>query len=797
MSACVNFDKNWLFCLDDREEFKDPSFDDSAWQALDLPHDWSNEYPLDENAPSGGGGGFVRTGVGWYRKTFEIPEKEDGKAYFLRFDGVYMDSTVYLNGGPVGGHGYGYSSFYADLTDAAVTGKNVVSVRVNNALQPNSRWYSGSGIYRSVWFEEKAKLRFDHYGIRCSTNGIYEDEGVAALQIAAAVVNGTEKEQHAGVVHRVYDAEGQLVSTSGIALKLQPGERSDCMTRPNIPAPHLWTDRDPYLYTLESTLLLDGEAVDSFGCRIGIRTATFDKDKGFLLNGKRVKIKGMCVHYDCGLTGAVDYKETWERRLRKLKKMGCNGIRMTVKPPTPYLLDLCDEMGFLCMDEIYDEWTLSKNKNQNYYSEALAYGSAQFFWTDAELDMVTWLRRDFNHPSVVIWNIGNEIPEQSSIDGPKLVRFLQDICHREDQSRMVTSACDNIIAFGNIRTLREFENALDVVGYNYVGRWRERAETFYDEDRREFPERRFIGTENPSAGGTRGVYFPERPGFFRGNYASATLHHEALWRYTESRDFVAGDYFWTGIDYLGETRWPMRGAGSGPLDTAAFEKDTYYYFKSIWNQDEVTLHLAPHWNLPGKEGQYVQVICYTNCDEVQLFINGKPLAKKGYQRLRYGVRRAWNEGFGRRASVSTNDLHLSWDVLYEPGVLRAEGYKDGELAAVTEVETTGRPVKLLAECDRVKTRDAGVVHIDLSTLDEKDRFVPDAAPMVTARAEGAVKLLGLDGGDLSDLTVYGEPERRMFSGRLLAMVKGVSKGTGRVTFTTEDGLTAFVEIEVE
>ncbi|MBR0517614.1 MAG: DUF4982 domain-containing protein [Firmicutes bacterium] len=784
MRRTENFNKNWLFILNDDKAYAECGTSEDGFRALNLPHDWAVDYEPEENEPSGGGGGFGKTGIGWYRKHFNIEGLREDEKVFFYFEGVYMDSTVYVNGKEAGGHGYGYSSFYVDATPYVQEGENVVAVRVNNSHAPNSRWYSGSGIYRDVYFIRTESVHFDFFGVRCATNGIYPEQDQATLEIKTAVTNDGSAAVRVDVYHRVYDAEGKEVSLSGIALRLAPGATSDCTARPTVESPHLWTDDDPYLYTLKTTLKVGDEVVDENCMRIGVRTATFDKDKGFLLNGKSVKIKGMCVHHDCGLTGAVGYRDSWERRLRLLKDMGCNGIRCAHNPPVPALLDLCDELGFLVMDEAFDEWRLVKNKINNYYSEQLAYGSSLFFTNHAEEDMVTMLRRDYNHPSVIIWSIGNEIPEQSSLEGVRILNFLQDICHREDQSRMVTSACDNIVAIEPIRTNREFENALDVVGYNYVGRWRERAETYYDEDRHEFPNRRMVGTENGSAGGTRGDY--SNKGRF-GNYVNASMRHEPLWRYTVSRDFVAGDYLWTGIAYLGETRWPSRGAMGAPIDSAGFKKDAYYYFRSIWNNKDTTLHIAPHWNWAGEEGVYKQVVCYTDCDYVKLYINGKFVAERGYQLPRFGVRKAWNEGFGRSQHVTTNDLHLVFDVAYEPGVLRAEGYKNEELVAVEEVVTTGPAENLVAAADKTAVKVDGLVQIEISMTDAEGRHIPDTNAMVSCKVEGPAHLVGMDAGNMFDLSLYTEPERKMFNGYLLAVVQADAPGDIRITFETEDG----------
>ncbi len=784
MRKAEKLNRDWLFILGDSDKYSKYELDEKSFRLVTVPHDWSNEYELKEDASTGGGGGYGESGIGWYRRHFSLDNVPlPGDKLFLYFEGVYMDSTVYVNEVSVGGHGYGYTSFYVDITNAVKKGDNLICVRVNNSNTPNSRWYSGSGIQRDVYLVKTSSVHFDHFGVMIDTNGIYEDATKADVRIRARVTNESDKKVCVGVLHKIKDKDGKEVISSGIALSVDPGDTAECINRPSLNNPHLWSDKDPYMYTLESSLLIDGKVVDTYTCKTGIRTATFDSKKGFLLNGKTVKIKGMCVHHDCGLTGAVGYRESWERRLLKLKKMGCNGIRCSHNPPAPVLLELCDELGFLVMDEAFDEWYLSKNKNNNYYSEQLAYGSAMFFDRHAEEDITTMIRRDYNHPSVIIWSIGNEIPEQSSEDGAKIVKFLQDICHREDSSRMVTSACDNIASIEPIRTRREFENALDVVGYNYVGRWRERAETFYEEDHELFPDRRVIGTENPSVGGIRAEYNDD--GWF-GNYAAQTMHHEALWRYTVSHDFVSGDYLWTGIDYLGETRWPRRGAPCGPLDTAGFEKDSYYYFKSIWNEDEITLHIAPsHWNFEGEEGRYRQVVCYTNCDEVKLYINDVYVGSRSYECPRYGCTKAWNDNWNKH--TTTNDLHLSWDVLYKPGVLRAEGYKNGELVAEKEVVTTDHMASFVAKPDRNEVKVDGLVQIEMTAIDKDGYEVLTANPKITCEIEGPAHLVGMDGGNLEDLSLYSCSTRKMFNGKLLAVICADGVGEVKVTFSSENG----------
>ena len=785
-----NFNHDWLFIKDDQPSFCLPDCDETAWRQLNLPHDWSNESVPQKTNPTGSGGGFAEAGCGWYRKHFLYDSSFDAKIVSLMFDGIYMDSRIWLNGEEIGSNLHGYSSFSVDLTKALRPGDNILAVRVDNSRQPNSRWYSGSGIYRNVWLDVTDPVHIAQWGVFFTVDKLTE-QADAQLSIRTEVANGSGREVQTEVIHRLTDAEGHEVLTTKTSLVLAAGEQGNASSHPVLAHPHLWTDRDPYLYTLTTTLLSDGCPTDETTMKVGIRTATFDVDKGFLLNGETVKIKGMCVHHDCGLTGAVGYRATWERRLNALKDMGCNGIRSAHNPPSPELLDLCDELGFLVMDEAFDEWLLVKGKGNG----GEPFGSGMYFDTCSEDILKNMLHRDRNHPSVILWSIGNEIPEQSSEKGVEIARRLRDICHLEDPSRMVTSACDGIASTTGA-TLHEFEEALDVVGYNYVDRWRERAETLYDEDRRLFPNRRFIGSENTSAGGDRGAYIPRdtsRP--LRYDYHIWTLKHEWLWRYTVSRDYVAGDYLWTGIDYLGESEWPRRGSGSGPIDSAGFPKDTYYYFRSIWNNDELTLHILPHWNWPGEEGTYKQVIIYSNCDKVDLFINDRLVGTKACGAPYYGARDYWNQP--GRINPTTHDLHLGFDVVYEPGTLRAVGYKNGEAVLERIVETTGEPTVLVAQADRSVIKTEDVVHIDLSTLDNQGRDVPTASPLVHCEIiSGSAHLVGMDAGDMYDLSLYSESARRMYCGRLMAMIMADAPGEVQVRFHAEGLSPVTVSFEV-
>ena len=785
-----NFNHDWLFLRDDQSAFSQPGFDDSSWRKLNVPHDWSIETLPEQDNPTCGNGGFVQAGIAWYRKHFAYDPAFDGKIVSLMFGGVFMDSHIYLNGEEVGSNLYGYSSFSVDLTKALKPGDNVLAIRVDNSKQPNSRWYTGSGIYRNVWLNVFDPVHVAQWGVFFYTSKL-TDDGAAELSISTKVENASAAAVNAKVTQTLTDCCGKEVLKAGAEVLVGAGETGEVKLYPVFANPHLWTDTDPYLYTLTTTVEVDGKQVDATAMKVGVRTATFHNDRGFLLNGKSVKIKGMCLHHDCGLTGAVGYRESWERRLKALKDMGCNGIRCAHNPPSDEMLEVADELGFLIMDEAFDEWFTIKGKG----GSGQQFGSGVFFGEQADNILTTMLHRDRNHPSVVLWSIGNEIPEQYSMKGVEIAKHFHEICHREDPTRMITSACDGIAATGG-GTLKEFEEALDVVGYNYVDRWRERAETLYDEDKRAYPYRCVIGSENASAGGDRGQYIPRDKGRpFRFDYHIWTLKHEWLWRYTVSRDFVAGDYLWTGVDYLGECGWPRRGSGSGPIDSAGFPKDTYYYFRSVWNKDDLTLHILPHWNWKGSEGEYIQVVVYTNCDKVDLFINDRKVGTKACGAPYYGAETRWNQP--GRISPTTHDLHLTFDVAYEPGTLRAVGYKNGEVAMETVMETTGAPVSLKAEADRCCVKPDGIVQIDLSAFDAEGREVADATPLIKCEVlSGPAHLVGMDAGDMYDLSLYSESERHMSAGRLMAMLMADAPGEVQVQFTAEGLTPATVSFKV-
>ena len=567
-------DVGWKFARGDPPAAGDLAFDDSAWRGIDLPHDWSIEGPYGEHEPSAGGGGYLPTGIGWYRRAFTAPAAWQGRRTTVEFDGVYMRSDVWLNGEHLGHRPFGYIGFEYDLTPHLRFGaRNVLAVRVDNARQPNSRWYSGSGIDRHVWLTVTDPLRVAHWGVQAQTPQVSAERATALVR--TRIENGLGAAQPVTLTSQIIGPAGQVVASAEGAMDIAANGDGAFEQTVDVPAPQLWSPGSPVLYRVRSLVKAAGRTVDQVETPFGIREARFDVDRGFLLNGQPVKLRGMCLHHDGGSVGAAVPEDVWERRLRLLREMGCNAVRTSHNPAAPEFYDLCDRLGLLVMDEAFDEWKGGKGGSMNAGPGARSQGYSTFFDEWSNRDLTDMLRRDRNHPSVALWSVGNEIGEQRSATGADVLRPLVAACHREDPTRPVTAACDGIFEGGRGGASLDFVNLLDIVGYNYVDRWGARRETYYGDDRQRFPQRRFIGTEDASIRQTRGEY-PFRPlgaaGLERAEYATSMVRAEQLWRFVRTHDYVAGYFPWTGFDYLGEAHWPRKASTSGVLDTCGFPK---------------------------------------------------------------------------------------------------------------------------------------------------------------------------------------------------------------------------------
>jgi beta-galactosidase len=766
------FDLGWKFQRGDVAGAEVPEFPDVDWRTLDLPHDWSIEGPFDEKEPSSSCGAYLPTGIGWYRKRFRLPDSYKGKKLTIEFDGVYQLSEVWINGQFLGQRPYGYVPFFYDLTPHLKFGReNVIAVKVDNSHQTNCRWYTGSGIYRHTWLLSTSKVHIAHWGTFVSSQQVSKE--AATLRVSTRIRNESESAVRCTLVTSMTDRDGNAVQSAEAGQDIAAAQEYECVEQLKVTTPHLWSAANPYLYKVQNTVRIQGRVVDEYETPIGIREAFFDADRGFLLNGERVKLNGVCLHHDGGCVGAAVPERVWERRLGILKEMGCNAIRTSHNPYAAEFLDLCDRLGFLVMNEAFDEWKVPKgqigpNGYSNYFDE----------WY--ERDVQNFVRRDRNHPSVVLWSAGNEIGDQESPQGPETLGKLLKVFHVEDPTRPVTAGCDHIHSEPHSEAASpEFLALLDVVGYNYVDRWRDRREKYYSIDRHEFPQRRFIGTESEAMDGIRGEYpdlfsasAPAVGGFFQ-FLRGRNVDVEQLWKFVSTYDYVAGDFMWTGIDHLGEARWPMKGSSAGVIDTCGFRKDGFYFYQSQWT-DKPVLHIFPHWNWKGKEGQVIPVTCFTNCDTVELFLNGRSLGVKGYEFPRLGMEGKWGN-LPDRAKVlrTTGDLHLSWDVPYEPGALKAAGTKEGKIVGTAEVFTTGQPasIGLSSDRDSIATDQRDVAHITVQILDDKGQVVPTADNEITFEIEGAGSLLGTDNGNPASHEDFKSNHRKVFNGLCLAILK--------------------------
>ena len=773
-------DFDWRFADGDAGGAEAPGYDDSSWRRLDLPHDWSIEGPYDSAAVTAGGGGYLPTGVSWYRRSFVLPPGPSNRRVAVQFDGIYQNSDVWINGTHLGHRPYGYISFTYDLTPHLVEGENVLAVRVDNSKQPNSRWYSGSGIYRHVWMKLTGPLHVGGWGTFITTPEA--DSSSARVEARIRLENDAYISHSGSVRSAILDPGGREVAFTESPYSVVSGRQSEIEQVFRLTSPSLWSPASPALYTLRTTVE-DGSGgiLDRTETRFGIRQIAFDADRGFLLNGERVKMRGVNLHHGGGPVGAAVPEAVWERRLRKLKEMGVNAIRTAHNPPAPEFLDLCDELGFLVMNEAFDEWTHGK----------VEFGYHIDFAEWHERDLVDFIRRDRNHPSVVMWSLGNEIGEQHAPGGDAVLRELVEIAHREDPTRPVTTGNDHIYADDGATT-EAFMDLLDVVGYNYVDRWHERRELYATQDRHAHPDWKFIGTESVVVWGTRGEYsLRDDTARARPFYTATMIRPEQLWKFVSLNDWFMGDFMWTGVDYLGESRWPRKNSTSGVLDLVGFPDDGYYFYKSQWT-DEPMIHLFPHWNWKGREGQFIPVLAYTNVDAVELYLNDRFIGEKRIEFPRQGTTGTWNNYETPPVFPTTADLHLSWDVPYEPGSLRAVGKRGNEVVVTAETWTTGAPAALRLGVDRIEIRagERDVAHVTVEVVDSDGRVVPDADDLVRFSVDGPALLIAVGNGDPTDHASYQLPERRAFHGLALAFVQSLDE-TGRVRVRAEaEGLAA-------
>jgi beta-galactosidase len=760
----IRLDRDWRFHLGEVKSGQTPSLDDSAWRKLDVPHDWSIEGPFDPQSPAGSGGGYLNGGIGWYRKTFATAAAWKDRRVTIEFDGAYMDSDVWINGVHLGRHPYGYTSFAYDLTPHLKAGSpNVLAVRLC-VQQSCSRWYSGAGLFRHVRLVVTAPVHVAHSGTYVTTPKIAA--GVAEVSVRTVVENAGPAAAEARLMTQVFDPSLKPVGSAAVATtSVDSGGQNTFQQALSIADPKLWSIETPQLYTVVSQVYVGGRLVDAYITPFGIRTIKFTKDKGFFLNGKHVSLNGVCDHHDLGCLGSAVNRRAIQRQLEILKGMGVNAIRTSHNPPAPELLDLCDRMGFVVMDEAFDEWKAGKTPN----------GYGRFFDEWSERDIVSMLHRDRNHPAVILWSIGNEINEQGAANGGQMAKRLSDFCHREDPTRPTTSACND--AGGADRS--GYAKALDVFGINYnTAAYRGFKDKYL-----------LVGSETASALSTRGEYglSLDKQGKveIRRTFDFQVTSYDLFapgWGYSAENDllalraspWVAGEFVWTGFDYIGEPTpygWPSRSSYFGIVDLAGFPKDRYYTYRSVWRTEPI-VHLLPHWNWPGLEGKSIPVWCITNCDAVELFLNDKSLGEKKLDRR--------------------NSLHVEWSVPYQPGTLRAVGKLGGKVVGRDQVATAGAPTRLVLKPDRARIAADGddLSFVTVQVVDKDGRVCPLADHLVRFRLGGEATIAGVDNGDPTNHESFKASRHKVFHGLGLVVVKA-TQTAGKITLRAEsEGLEA-------
>ena len=771
----VNFDKGWKFMLADKPEMAKADFDDSGWRKLDVPHDWAIEGDFYVGNPSGAGGGALPGGIGWYRKHFVIESGELtvlNSRIFIEFDGVYMNSTVYVNGQKVGYRPYGYSSFEYEITPYLKEGNNVVAVKVDNSDQPNSRWFSGCGIYRHVWLTKTASVHVAHWGVYANSS-VTKGKGRVDIDVTL--------DGKGSVENMLIDPRGKIVGKS-------KGQKSAI----TIAKPMLWSCEQPNIYKVRTIVKVGGKVVDTYETTTGFRSFKFDAKTGFWLNGKNMKINGVCEHHDLGCLGAALNEDALHRKLTKLKAMGVNSIRTSHNPPAPELLNMCDTMGLIVMDESFDMWR--RKKTQNDY--------ARFFDEWHERDLSDLILRDRNHPSILMWSIGNEVLEQWSSaeadtltleqanlilnaghdastlakDGELsvqslLTQHLAEIVKRYDTSRPITAGCNEPDPGNHLFK----SGALDIIGFNYHHQW-------VKDVPKNFPGKPFIFSESVSALQTRGNYMMPSDSVFKAPkewwlpytdpsymcssydnmHASWSSTHEETWDVVKHNDFVGGQYIWTGFDYIGEPTpygFPARSSYFGIIDLAGFPKDTYYMYQSEWTPKPM-LHLFPHWNwIPGEE---IDMWCYySGADEVELFVNG----------VSKGVKSKSQQG-----DALVTEYHVGWRVTFDPGEIKAVSRKDGKVVCEQTIRTAGAPdhIRLSVDYQGKET-----TFIKAEVVDKDGNICPWAEDQICFIFEGEGGILGTDNGCQTSMERFTSPLRRAFFGKCLVVVKGKGSITAK------------------
>jgi len=761
----ILLDKDWKFSLGEIKNAPQLNINDSSWETVTVPHDWAIRKPFDLNQDmqwvqvkedgdtepklrTGRTGALPTFGVGWYRKSLEIAESSKGKSIFIEFDGIMSEANIFCNGEYVGEWPYGYSSFSLDLTKFIKFGQmNLLAVRVENKPE-SSRWYSGAGIYRNVRLVTTNPVHVAHWGTYIVTPEITSEKGIVSIQ--TKVLSNDQTAQKIELVTEIYNSKGEKVAVNN-SFSSFVGEHTFAQSL-LVKNPMIWEINSPVRYRVISKVFVNKVLKDSYETAFGFRTIRFDKNKGFFLNDKHLKLQGVCLHHDLGPLGAaVNFRAT-QRQLEIMKEMGCNAIRTSHNPPSPELLELCDSMGFVVMVESFDEWKIAKNLN----------GYNRFFEQWAEKDMVSMLQSNRNHPSIIMWSLGNEISEQDDALGKLTAQFMVDICHREDPTRPTTIGFSGYPA----KIKNGIADVVDVVGCNYKF-------NSYKKLHADHPNYILFGSETASTVSSRGVYkFPakeKKSPWYDGYQTSSYDLEYPDWASTpdtefemqDECDFLLGEFVWTGFDYLGEPTpynegTPARSSYFGIVDLAGLKKDRFYLYQSHWSKIPV-LHLLPHWNWEGKEGDTIPVFCYTNYPKVELFVNGKSLGSK------------------EKSNVGKYDKYrLMWNnVTYQPGEIKAIGYDSkGQIQKIEIIRSAGIPAKIRLTADRSSITADGkdLSFITVEITDKDGNLCPNAQRLLFFKTEGEGSLKALCNGDPTSQTPFSSNYMHTFNGKMVAII---------------------------
>jgi beta-galactosidase len=744
-TTTVSFDLGWKFHLGDVTGAQGATFDDSAWTSLDVPHDWSISLAFNQSSLATYEGGYLDGGVGWYRKTFTLPASS-GQRVFVQFDGVYMDSTVYLNGTQACARPYGYASFECDLTSGAKAGaSNVLAVKVNNQL-PSSRWYSGSGIYRHTWLKTVNPVHVAYTGTQVTTPTVSATS--ATVSMAVTVQNDGTTDQSVTVASSVRDDAGTEVGKgSSAATSVTAGKTASVTHTATVSNPKLWSPSSPTLYSVVTTVSVGGSVVDTYTTPLGIRTFAFDANTGFSLNGTKMKLNGTCNHHDLGALGSAVNSRAIEKRLQMLKDMGANALRTSHNPPAPEVLDIADRLGLMVMDEAFDCWYAGKH----------TYDYGRFFNQWYDTDVQGYVARDRNHPSVIIWSIGNEVAQAG--DKATVQKLITSV-HAKDTTRPITQA---YAAWVDVSSITGLE---DLVGINY-------APDRYDSVHTSNPTYKMFASESSSALRSRGIYNNNNNQESSYDDSAAGWGHtaETSWKNVNTRAWIAGEFVWTGFDYIGEPtpyEWPSKSSYFGMIDTATFPKDVYYFYQSKWNASGPTMvHVVPMNWTNWTAGQAVKVLVYSNADSVELFLNDKSQGSK---------------------TVDPSVSKLQWSVPFATGTLQAKATKGGAVVATDTVKTAGAAAALTLKADRASItadgRDLSFVEVDI--VDAQGVVVPQANNKVDFTISGPGALVGLDAGDSTNHDSYKGTSHAAFSGKLMAIVQSTATA-GKITLKATSG----------